>query len=101
MEKETEKPPSRPLVSFIEKLTGVAYQRRAEGHSSKMICCPWPYFTLSRAQTGEDAIPVSTPRCESTFHRAYDLRRHLFADHGLHAEKEEVASWVAANHPKS
>ena len=33
-------------------------------------------------------------RCAYIFSRAYDLRRHLKAEHGLELDKEEVDGWV-------
>lgn len=34
------------------------------------------------------------PRCTYVFSRAYDLRRHLLAEHSLELEREVVDEWV-------
>lgn len=32
--------------------------------------------------------------CQYVFSRAYDLRRHLHAEHGVDVDREKVADWV-------
>jgi general transcription factor IIIA len=96
---------------FIEALTGKAYKRRGEEPnpssvsskslsgakvSRKVIRCPWPHFS---PRNGEAAAMERDyhlqHQCEAIFHRAYDLRRHLKADHALVVEKAELAAWLA------
>jgi general transcription factor IIIA len=105
----------REEESFIEVLTGRAYKRRRlengnaastetsksnqKKNAKKVLRCPWPHFMSDHR---EESIHVDSRRkaqdlqtvCEAIFHRAYDLRRHLKADHGLEVDKEEMAAWV-------
>jgi len=39
--------------------------------------------------------------CDYVFSRAYDLRRHLRAEHGVEAEKESVDDWVKSAKAKA
>lgn len=93
----------REEESFIEVLTGRAYKRRrlevqtdsgTTSKARKILRCPWPHFI-----SGSESMQVaeekdSKMQCEAIFHRAYDLRRHLKADHGLEVGKEEMVAWV-------
>ncbi|CAG8657976.1 13759_t:CDS:2, partial [Acaulospora colombiana] len=109
---------------FIEHLTGKQYQRRGEdpnifdearkgAHSlhdhnipkariaRRVILCPWPSFlSLNVASEDDHAVHEGTVvgteliACGGIFHRAYDLRRHLRADHGLELSKEELNAWL-------
>lgn len=97
--------------SFIEALTGRAYKRRrlenrnatstetSKSKAKKVLCCPWPHFMSDHGEqsthvdSGREAQDLQTV-CEAIFHRAYDLRRHLKAEHGLELDKEEMAAWV-------
>jgi hypothetical protein len=91
---------------FIEELTGARKRRQklggesqvgaSSGHSTKpkkIIKCPWPHVFAEKG-----SITASKQHnCSAILNRAYDLRRHLLADHALSVEKEEVAAWVALN----
>lgn len=110
MDKESNVEPS-PVrdESFIEVLTGRAYKRRklepdsmashkeVRSRKSKkgkrVLRCPWPQFGDVMDVVGESNHKQHTA-CDAIFNRAYDLRRHLKADHGLEVTKEEVAAWV-------
>jgi general transcription factor IIIA len=110
--------------NFIEHLTGKQYKRRGEGqiisadireepscsgenkiHKSRVtrrvIFCPWPNLLSlniapddERTASGIAAASEGLIACEGIFHRAYDLRRHLRADHGLEVSKEELNAWL-------
>lgn len=92
-------------ASFIETLTGKAYKRRSEQFSTtneldkrpkaarKILKCPWPHFSASGDAAAKEECVHG--QCEAIFHRAYDLRRHLKADHALKVEKDELAAWLA------
>jgi general transcription factor IIIA len=105
----------REEESFIEALTGRAYKRRRlenanttstessksnqKKKAKKVLHCPWPHFISGHGEgsmhvdPGKEAQGLQTA-CQAIFHRGYDLRRHLKADHGLELDKEEMAAWV-------
>lgn len=102
---EGEQSPTRPKkrtrhvpshgTSIIDDITGVAYAKRSTSGPAPLKC-PHPTMeglpsTLSDRQDlwGEDAAP-----CEYVFGRAYDLRRHLRAVHGVDLDKEVVDEWA-------
>ncbi|KIM33755.1 hypothetical protein M408DRAFT_60486 [Serendipita vermifera MAFF 305830] len=108
---EMESIPEKVEPSFIELLTGKVHKRRAEqlGTSTKsgknpskpnaarrILQCPWPHFSSSK-DDGVEGGEYAQQRCEAVFHRAYDLRRHLKADHAFSVEKEELSAWLAHN----
>ncbi|KII95731.1 hypothetical protein PLICRDRAFT_693882 [Plicaturopsis crispa FD-325 SS-3] len=79
-----------PLLSIdIDDITGAAYATRAA--SGKALHCPFPNLH----EFGEEYPSMSAgPPCEYAFTRAYDLRRHLRAEHDVEVEKEAVDAWV-------
>ncbi|PVG04591.1 hypothetical protein CPB86DRAFT_777874 [Serendipita vermifera] len=109
---------------FIEHLTGKQYKRRAEGQivfdeagkgvdslgdhkipkariTRRVILCPWPNLLSldvvledKRVVRGGTVAGVESVACGGIFRRAYDLRRHLRADHGLEVSKEELDAWL-------
>ena len=83
-------------TSIIDEITGVAYAKRsADGQA--LLKCPHPTmeglpstFPAGRQNLwGEDAAS-----CEYVFGRAYDLRRHLRAVHGISLDKDVVDVWA-------
>ncbi|KAG6866205.1 hypothetical protein C0991_007230 [Blastosporella zonata] len=59
--------------------------------------CPYPQLeTITLIAEDDAAGQSSTSRtCDYVFSRAYDLRRHLKAVHGVSAVKESIDSWVS------
>ena len=84
----------------IDFLTGKAYAIRAREaiQQASKLHCPFPDLPplLSRKEESGAAASGSkrSPRCQYVFSRAYDLRRHLQAEHGLVVERENVDTWV-------
>lgn len=85
-EKEVERSPDEP--SLLDLLTGKHYNRPSTGtkkNIQRTIKCPWPGVAHSNADT---LSPMEfTSPCEFIFSRAYDLRRHLLAEHGFEVEQ--------------
>ncbi|KAF5375073.1 hypothetical protein D9758_000102 [Tetrapyrgos nigripes] len=96
----------------IDVITGNAYASRAKERlkNYKTIQCPYPNFdtisyksvpstSISASGSGQllagggKAGEVDGP-CKYVFSRAYDLRRHLLAEHHIDATKESVDAWV-------
>ncbi|KZW00201.1 hypothetical protein EXIGLDRAFT_722267 [Exidia glandulosa HHB12029] len=82
--------PSNSAINFI---TGKRYleQKRSapNAQAQTLVTCPYPsHFCSSR---GDTATPAA---CRFVFSRAYDLRRHLRAEHDEEWEKDEVDVWV-------
>ena len=73
-ESEEEEARSEKEKMDIDTMTGSAYVKRAR---RKVLRCPYPDL---------EQIAVSRDRCEYVFTRAYDLRRHLRAVHGMETE---------------
>ncbi|KAH9045919.1 hypothetical protein EDB83DRAFT_2638027 [Lactarius deliciosus] len=83
-------------TSIIDEITGVAYAKRSAGGQAPLKC---PHPTMEglpsalpasrQSLWSEDAAP-----CEYVFRRAYDLRRHLQAVHGISLDKEVVDAWA-------
>lgn len=84
-----------PNISIINEITGVAYEERT-ARTPAPLRCPHPAmeglsFTLSAESL---SMWSDTAPCEYVFGRAYDLRRHLRAMHGVDLGKEIVDSWA-------
>ncbi|KZV60354.1 hypothetical protein PENSPDRAFT_760058 [Peniophora sp. CONT] len=96
---------------LIDEITGAAYARAAR--ATRTLPCPYPSFTdiphkvinanvtdVEMTDADErDAIDAggssSVPKtCEYTFSRAYDLRRHVRAVHGVELAKADVDAWA-------
>ena len=82
-------------TSMINEITGVAYEERT-ANTPAPLRCPYPAMegfppppSLERLSIYGDARP-----CEYVFGRAYDLRRHLRAVHGVELQKETVDVWA-------
>lgn len=93
-----------PATTFsIDFITGAAYDARAQARLSsgaRSLRCPFPDLPPSfrcGEEDGEEAAAPSTSggaQCLYVFSRAYDLRRHLLAEHGLELEREVVDKWI-------
>ncbi|KAF8629851.1 hypothetical protein AX15_003213 [Amanita polypyramis BW_CC] len=79
----------------INTITGSAYAKRAQVNVRKALRCPYPDLGPI---TSENVVlheeEVSRDGCYYVFSRAYDIRRHLRAVHGIEAEKEAVDKWA-------
>ncbi|VDC02086.1 unnamed protein product [Peniophora sp. CBMAI 1063] len=96
---------------FIDGITGAAYARAAR--ATRTLPCPYPSFTgLPHQLVEEHASDLemhgaeepdassakesnSPPKaCEYSFTRAYDVRRHVRAVHGVELTKADVDKWA-------
>ena len=88
----------------IDFLTGKAYADRAKDRlaTEQGVACPCPNFPAEFLESGglpsssafSASFQESSPPCKYVFSRAYDLRRHLRAEHDLEVCKEVVDNWV-------
>jgi len=86
-EKDVEEPHEEP--SLLDLFTGKHYTQPSSGtrkNIRRSIKCPWPNITHSDTALSSPAEFTST--CDFAFSRAYDLRRHLLAEHGLEVNQE-------------
>jgi general transcription factor IIIA len=88
---EPELETQRLEMSAIDFLTGRAYASRIR--SSKALCCPYPSLQGLQGAFIPPPVPGVEP-CPFVFSRAYDLRRHLRAEHGLEVSKDIADAWV-------
>ncbi|KAL0577742.1 hypothetical protein V5O48_004236 [Marasmius crinis-equi] len=86
----------------IDAITGLNYaaQARQKLKGFKALSCPFPnldqILRSSQAETGASSASSSrASSCDYVFSRAYDLRRHLRAQHGTEADKSSIEEWVA------
>lgn len=91
VEVEAEPSSSSPKKFSIDFITGKHYleQKRAAPGGQALVTCPYPAH-FCRKQAGD----VQVSACRFVFSRAYDLRRHLRAEHDEEWEKDEVDAWV-------
>lgn len=87
------------LSSAIDDLTGQAYNLRLR---STKVECPYPNLG-AMVSPGAASASSSTHQkaCTFVFTRAYDLRRHLEAEHHVNVGKEQVELWVKNRKPSS
>ncbi|EJD52794.1 hypothetical protein AURDEDRAFT_181317 [Auricularia subglabra TFB-10046 SS5] len=81
--------PDADPISAIDFITGKHYVQRTEHRRQQgqvLVPCPYPSH-FCRGEANETA-------CRFVFSRAYDLRRHLKAEHREEWEKDEVDAWV-------
>ncbi|KAL4071237.1 hypothetical protein V8B97DRAFT_436074 [Scleroderma yunnanense] len=80
----------------IEEITGKAYSHRSQ--NPKSIRCPYPHIEDLLASSSDSTIPSasSSKTCDHVLTRAYDLRRHLKAEHGVLVDKQKVDQWTHA-----
>ncbi|KAG6813740.1 hypothetical protein H0H92_007692 [Tricholoma furcatifolium] len=89
----------------IDTITGNSYAQRTREKiaNASALLCPYPHLDTIALVIEEDASLAPVPQvqttatsvCEYAFSRAYDLRRHLKAAHGVNAVKEGLDEWVA------
>ena len=76
--------------SLLDLFTGKHYTQPSSGTKKKniqrSIKCPWPNVAQSSSDNSSSA--EFTLACEFVFSRAYDLRRHLLAEHGFEVQQE-------------
>ena len=94
--------------TLINLITGSTYAKKAQDRlrTATSLCCPFPDLSGLPLLSGvassafADATSNSFPTtrtshaCEYVFSRAYDLRRHLRATHGLDTDKDALDAWV-------
>jgi hypothetical protein len=84
----------------IDTITGMAYASNANKRlaSSNALRCPHPdlgaLVSIPASADGGMAAATTSKACDYVFSRAYDLRRHLRAEHGVQVEKERADEWV-------
>ncbi|KAM5538163.1 hypothetical protein V8D89_008050 [Ganoderma adspersum] len=95
---ETE--PETDTGADIDFLTGRAYISRAQESlkQATKLQCPFPDLPPQLSGEMEQVASRSwqANSCQYVFSRAYDLRRHLHAEHGVDVEREKVDDWVRA-----
>lgn len=80
----------------VDDITGKAYALRAQRKLSSPDFLQCPHPDLSGLVSTQAAVEYDQRQCEYVFSRAYDLRRHLQAEHGAGIEKDLVDMWVKA-----
>ncbi|KAI0670027.1 hypothetical protein C8Q78DRAFT_160837 [Trametes maxima] len=90
----------------IDLITGITYATRAKEsiRRAAKLQCPFPHLpALLSPEHGEGEGAVSSVTasgskrkndCQYVFSRAYDLHRHLRAEHELAVGREKVDEWV-------
>lgn len=85
-------PEAGPSMSVIDFITGKHYLESKRGRA--LVRCPYPaHFCRS--------VLSDAGACRFVFSRAYDLRRHLRAEHGEEWEKDDVDAWVRQSKKES
>ncbi|KAG6879163.1 hypothetical protein C0992_004696 [Termitomyces sp. T32_za158] len=86
----------------IDTITGHSYAQRTRAKiaNATALLCPYPQLgnitpLTENVQNEPGSQTHVTGTCEYAFSRAYDLRRHLKAAHGVDAIKESVDEWVS------
>ena len=88
---------TRGTEMTIDMITGAAYTRCRSIHK---LQCPYPDLSgLFTATEDSLDVPAGAEGCDYAFNRAYDLRRHLKAEHNIVLEKEAVDSWAKRKRP--
>lgn len=94
-EEDEEAPTNKTMQHMdIDTITGMSYTSKANERlmASKVLRCPYPHLGALVSMT--EMAGSSTGTCEYVFSRAYDLRRHLRAEHDIDVEKDKVDKWV-------
>ncbi|EIN11739.1 hypothetical protein PUNSTDRAFT_111791 [Punctularia strigosozonata HHB-11173 SS5] len=94
-EDETDHGNSGQHIIDIDDITGLAYSTTAQEKlkAARALRCPHPHADLA-ITGGDEGAEAEAGDCEYVFTRAYDLRRHLKAVHGVEKGKEEVDRWM-------
>ena len=101
---ETERPQQKkqkiqraesPNTLTINEITGVAYEERV-ARTKAPLRCPHPAMEGLPSTPSAESLDMwgDAAPCEYVFGRAYDLRRHLRAVHGVVLDKEVVDGWA-------
>jgi general transcription factor IIIA len=85
---EGHSPNEDDAASLINAITGQKFAARSL--NPRALRCPHPQPPFEGSYTRN----ADADACEYWFTRAYDLRRHLLAAHGLDVDKEVVDEWV-------
>ncbi|EGO26511.1 hypothetical protein SERLADRAFT_447702 [Serpula lacrymans var. lacrymans S7.9] len=101
-DRDDDEPAPRTMLMDIDSITGKSYAYRAQSQmaSAKALRCPYPNMEDLLSTESTNALASSSshsqnmPSCDHVLTRAYDLRRHLKAEHGLEVDKEQVDAWV-------
>ncbi|KAI0762861.1 hypothetical protein C8Q74DRAFT_1207337 [Fomes fomentarius] len=85
-------------IDFLTGKTYAAQAREAVNQVTKLQC-PYPHLPPILSVDVDASEPVAssskrTHACQYVFSRAYDLRRHLQAEHGVEVERDKVDEWV-------
>ncbi|KAI0793395.1 hypothetical protein C8Q75DRAFT_559342 [Abortiporus biennis] len=88
-------PDIAPATFDIDDITGVTYRDRSQQQllDKDFLCCPYPHMDILLSAS-DMIIEGSSKQCLYVFRRAYDLRRHLKAEHSLEVDKEVVEQYV-------
>lgn len=82
----------------IDAITGKAYASQAleRVSASKALRCPYPHLDAIISRSDSNILESGRSRdCDYVFSRAYDLRRHLRAEHEIEADKDSVEKFIA------
>ncbi len=82
-----------PNISIINEITGVAYEERT-AKTPAPLRCPHPAMEGLLSVPSVESLSGDAAPCEWVFGRAYDLRRHLRAVHGVELDKGTVDGWA-------
>lgn len=80
----------------IDTITGYAYSKRSEANRQKVLRCPYPDVAQITPEKVVNEVE-GFRHCDYVFTRAYDLRRHLLAVHGIEIDKEAMDRWAEKN----
>ncbi|KAI0361765.1 hypothetical protein OH77DRAFT_1444612 [Trametes cingulata] len=90
-------------IDFITGSTYASHAKESIKQATKLQC-PFPYLPpLLTPEVADEGAGNSVPMasgskrksdCHYVFSRAYDLRRHLQAEHGISVKRENVDEWV-------
>ncbi|KAL1746200.1 hypothetical protein HDZ31DRAFT_62460 [Schizophyllum fasciatum] len=86
--------------TFIDLITGSTYAKKAQDRlrTATSLSCPYPDLSglpiAPPATTGSSSSASTSHTCDYVFSRAYDLRRHLRATHGVETDKDALDTWV-------
>lgn len=83
---------------MIGWITGTDYTSSSMHRNTRreLVPCPWPDRFEFEELSADEALQVQGDirQCTFVFSRAYDLRRHLKAGHGLDLTKDLMDRWV-------
>ncbi|KAJ2931268.1 hypothetical protein H1R20_g5816, partial [Candolleomyces eurysporus] len=77
----------------IDRITGKAYADRTMNKVGRWKC-PFPDLNGLECENTATGTASSQSRCDYSFSRLYDLRRHLQAGHEVSVEKDSLQAWM-------